>query len=231
MGLLAAVEVIVLVILRSLFLYDYNWARRGSNLLLLAFTAASWATGANPLAAVTAIILVYAWYTASGMARLAAYATLVASIPAAWMAATQAAIQAAQGALEPAHPMLVGLRALEASLTGLYLVHFYNPAEASTLVYRLGGCRYSYIPLLLARITGGSLREAVEAVHAHRLKKTETWKTLGLLLYHAQEQVPRYTEALAYRLETCNPRPLYEKKTLILQAATLATIITIAMAA
>ena len=216
---------LVLVILRSLFLYDYIWARRGSIFLGLFFTVAVFASIESLKASIIALLLLSLAYWIAGMVRVESYAAIIALIPAAWMSATQAVIDYFQSSIDPLGEIAIGIRALTASLATLYLLHFYNPLELAYLLRRIGGCRASYIPLLLPKIISELLREAVEALHAHSLKKTPAWKTLSILLYNSQEMMPKHAEGLAQRIDTCNPRPLYSLKAIILQAGLIVALL------
>ncbi len=215
-------EKLVLVVLRSLFLYGYEWYRRGSLAVAVMLPLLLFYGSGSLLVAVSTVASILVFYAATRMYRLGFYALVVAGIPAAWMAATQGVLEVLAGHDPLTRSLGVGLRSLAYSLTGLYMLHSYNPMEAAWLLYRLGGCRAALPALLLPRITGQGLREAVEALHAHRLKGARPWDTLGVLLYRSWESIDYYSEGALQRVWGCRPRPLYDKRALALQASLLA---------
>jgi hypothetical protein len=216
-------ERLIRFILESLFLYDYLWFRRGSSALTLAHAALAYLSLGSwpaPLAVLSSQTLFYA---ASGTLRLLAYGAALAALPASWMAGTQAVLDyVAEGALEPGRYVEIFIRSLTASLSLLYVIHAFNPAEAAYAAYRLGGCLWAYAPLVLVRAASQGLKEAWEAVLAHRLKSTPPWATLAVILLRARESAELLEESYTIASGRCRPRPLYSPRALALQAAVVA---------
>lgn len=214
-------EKLLKLILDSLFLYEYAWFRRGSLALSAAHAVVAYLSLGHwpaPLAVISSQLLFYAL---SSTWRLLAYSIVVASIPGLWMAGTQALIDAARGGLEPARYLEIYARSIAASLSMLYVLHSLNPAELSYVAYRLGGCKWAYAPLILLRAASEGLREAWEALVAHKLKGVPPWATLAVILLRARESAELLEESYTLAVGACSPRPLYSSRGLALQAAVL----------
>ncbi len=211
---------LALAVLHALFLGGYAGVRRGS-LAPAAAMAALYAAGAPPEAVLAGLLATYA---AAGSLTLLAYASALASVPAAWMSLTQLAYDAAvSGALEPGRYAAIALRSLAASLLALYILHSLNPLELGYAVRRLtGSCAAAYAAPFALRVVGHVLREASEAVAAHTLRGVRPWVTLALLLLRAEEVSRSLEEAIALRLRVCRPRPSYDPRALAAQALGLA---------
>lgn len=224
------IEKLLLVVLYGLFAQGFRGVRRGSLALAVAL-ALLYALGpVGSLHVLAALIVVYA---ATGGLVLLGYATLISSIPAAWMAVTQLVLDAASGwQLEPLRYPSIALRSLSASLLALYLLHSVNPLEVGYAVYRAtGSCTLAYAIPFIQKVVGQFLRESSEAVASHRLKGVGVWRTLALMLVRSSELITSIEEGVSLRLSRCSPRLAYSGRVLAAQALGLAVAATLAFLA
>ncbi|MCE4604265.1 MAG: hypothetical protein F7B20_04785 [Aeropyrum sp.] len=217
-------ERILLVVVRALFLHDLRMLRMGSLALTLPHTALVYLTLSQPSISLVMILVQHSTYIISGMTGLVLYSSVLASIPASWMAFTQALLDAASGGPgSPARYVEIWARSYAASSAILYLVHTLNPSEISYTLWRLTqSCSTALSPLLIYRAISGLLSEAFETITTHRLKGVPPWRTLAILIFRSAEVSEMMEEGSYSHISRCRPRPLYSARGLALQALILA---------
>jgi hypothetical protein len=208
---------IILLLLNALFVEGYHGLRRGSLALPLALAVLY---GSGLVASFSVLAGLIAAYAVSGSLRLVAYASLVASIPSTWMALTQLTLDLMVGReLQPSLYGSIFLRSMAYSLLALSILHSVNPLEVGYVVYKLtGSCAAAYAVPFTLKTIGQLLRDAGEAVLAHRLRGVRPWTTLALLLIRADEASRAIEESIALRLHVCRPKVYYDVKAVLAQA-------------
>lgn len=210
---------LVLFLLRSIFLYGYTWARRGSNLLLILHTGlATYIISSSPVLSLVLLAPMLLLYILSGMPRLLVYGVLLASIPSTWLSLTQLILDIAMARGLTSTSLMVFIRYELLSLHALLLLHYANLDEASYLLYKLTRkCSIAVFPLLVWRSMAQLLREASEALLAHRLKGVKVWQTLAISLLRADEVAKLIHEAHVHKTRYCRPNPMYSRGALLFQ--------------
>ncbi len=224
------IQQIVRIILYALFSQGYQGLRKASLAPPLAQLALYTAGAATPEALLAATA---AAYLVTGMTTLLAYATTLASIPAAWMAATQAALDLiTHSPPDPTRYLQIYVKALAAALQALYILHSLNPTETAYIIHRLtGSCLAANTPALILKTIAQTLKDAVEATTAHKTRNTPPWATLAILLVRGKELATQLEEATHLKLHHCKPKPVYSKKALVAQTTALALVIALTIAA
>jgi len=206
---------------RALFLYGLSELRMGSSILPLAHAvlAALVAYRAGTLGLLVITVALVLVYSLSGMARLAAYASVLASIPGIWMGLTTAILYH----FDPhyaARYVEVFARYTMLSLNALYVVHAANVSELAYLASRISREAGLY-PLLLFRM-GVLIREVGEMSDIHRLKGVPISRTLAMAFVRSEEVAELMEEGLFVKKARFRPRPVYSVKGLALQSAVVA---------
>ncbi|MDK6028981.1 hypothetical protein QPL79_06355 [Ignisphaera sp. 4213-co] len=209
---------IVLLLLRSLFLYGFVEARKGSTAIQLAFTILSlYITIKNPVVSIPILAAISTFYIVFGIAKALAYAALVSLVPATWMGLTNLLYTlSGKGLLNPASFIDVFMRAEIGSLIVFTLIHTLNISELCYLVSKFSTATSLAIEYFW-RIASQLLKESSEMLYIHGLKKEKTWKTLAMLFIRGDEIVTQFSEGVYLKQFRYAPKPIYSRKTVLAQ--------------
>lgn len=221
-SLTKALSFFIVIILRSLFLYGYSGLRKGTIFLSTVHLIIVITYGLKyglTLAAYTAPIVIL--YFTLGLHRLLIYSLTVSSIPGLWMSLTQLIIDLLKGSLNPFNYISIYVKSTLTSVAILYVLHTLNPSELSTLLYRVRKSLGIY-PQLFMRITSFLIKEGVEVIYTHSLKRENTWKTLAILMLRGDELARGFSEGLIPKYMKFKPILMYSTKIVLLQLIILA---------
>lgn len=212
-----ALTAVVTVILRSLFLYGFSKLRRGSVSLSIVHVVLAIAGG---LGSVELLILyttpIAILYTALGMHILLVYTLAVSSVPGLWMALTQLLLDLAKGIADPYRCLAIYARATLISLNIMFALHTLNPTEISKLFDKVKRSSGVYAQLFM-RIASLLIKEGIEIVHTHSLKRESLWKTLAIVILRGDEIAKGFSEGLIPKYRRYRSKITYDMKTVSLQ--------------
>lgn len=230
MSLSKAFSRIVLLLLRSLFLYGFTDARKGSTILQLVFTALSlYIVVHSPIASVFVLSMLTAFYIAFGIANSLLYSALVSSIPATWMGLTNLLYMWISRGSASLMPFLdVFIRAEIGSIATFSLIQNINVSELCYLTYRISK-GFSLAIGYFWRVASQILKESSEMLYVHGLKRERTWKTLAMLFVRGDEVIDQFTEGVYLKQFSYDPKPIYSRKTVSAQLTMIITAIAIAL--
>lgn len=212
-----ALSAVVTVILRSLFLYGFSKLRRGSISLSIVHVVLAVIGG---LASIELLVLytipIAILYTALRMHILLLYTLTVSSIPGLWMALTQLLLDVAKGIADPYRYLAIYARAALVSLNIMFMLHTLNPTEISKLFDKAKRFSGVYAQLFM-RIASFLVKEGIEIVYTHSLKKESLWKTLAILILRGDEIAKGFSEGLIPKYRRYRSTATYDIKTILLQ--------------
>ncbi len=211
MRLLEFFEAVTRIVLRSMFMYGFSWARRGSTILQLMYLIASFIVASrSPILLAPIVFMLLLYYYVSGLIMLLAYSTLLALIPSSWMALTEAIIEVFSSTITPMRVVGVFLRAFLYAIIVFSFIHMVNLEELSFLLYKTTRrFTVALLPLITWRAISLLLKESWEIMHVHKLKGEPVWKTLALIILRAEELGDQFEEGIHSRIDRCSPRVHY----------------------
>ena len=204
--------------LRSLFLYGFTDARRGSTILHLVFTVLSlYIVVHSPQTSIFILLIIVVFYVMFGIGSSLLYSALVSSIPATWMGLTNLLyIWINRGIISPTPFLDVFIRAEIGSIVIFSLMQNINVSELCYLSYRISKT-FSLAIGYFWRISSQILKESSDMLYVHGLKGEGSWKTLAMLFVRGDEIVDQFAEGVYLKQFSYMPKPIYSRKTVLVQ--------------
>ncbi|MEM0048634.1 MAG: hypothetical protein QXT53_05010 [Ignisphaera sp.] len=229
MSISKAFSKLVLLVLRSLFLYGFTDARRGSTILHLVFAVLSlYIVVHSPSASIFIFSMLIAFYMVFGIGSSLLYSALVSSIPATWMGLTNLLYTWINRGIISLTPFLdVFIRAEIGSIIVFSLMQNINISELCHLSYRISKT-FSLAIGYFWRISSQILKESSEMLYVHGLKGESSWKTLAMLFVRGDEIVDQFTEGVYLKQFSYMPKPIYSRKTVLAQLLMAISVLVIA---
>ncbi|MEM1526950.1 MAG: hypothetical protein QW775_07420 [Ignisphaera sp.] len=217
-----ALTAMVIVILRSLFLYGFSLLRKGSVLLSFTHIAITYIFGLNDIRFLVLYTLpILITYYIFEMRKLLLYTLTISSIPGLWMALTQLLLDLAKGYINPFRCIAIYARATLVTVNTMYILHTFNPTEVSILFNKVNKFAGVY-PQLFFRVASFLVKEGIEIIYTHALKKESIWKTLAIIILRGEELAKGFSEGLIPKYRKYRPIVIYSLRTIAIQFAVIA---------
>jgi hypothetical protein len=216
-GLSNALSRLTQLVLRSLFLYGFIEAREGSTLLQLLFTIVALIVVIKSYVfAVCILLAVLIVYIVHGIGKYLKYSLALATLPALWMALSNALIAYLRGGDVVRAIVSVFFRAESGSAIVLLFLHTLNISEARFILYKLSSMA-SFATTLFWRLASQFIKEASEILYIHGLKGEKTWKTLAMLFIRGEEMIQYFTEGIYLKQYNYRPKVMYSSRAVAIQ--------------
>ena len=208
----------VLFLLRSLFLYGFIEARKGSIAPQLIFAVSTlYIVIRNPYLSLIPFSAILGLYLVFGILNALLYSAIISSIPAMWMALTNLLyLLMAKSSLSLEAFIEIFIRAEIGAITVFSLIQTMNISELCYIVYRVSTTLSQAIEYFW-RLSSQMLKETSEMLYVHALKREKIWKTLAMMFVRGDEIAEQFTEGIYLKQFSYTPKPIYSKKTVLLE--------------